>query len=87
MQNSSVRFSRSIRVQVIVIPTGQSFLMLVGAAMNEQGYDLLVFREYRNNAADQGAKWNVERAKWNVQGGTCKVESAKCKVQGARRKV
>ena len=69
-------------------------MMLVGAAMNEQGYDLLVFSEYRNNAADPGAKWNVqsgtckvERARWNVQGGTCKVESAKCKVQGARCKV
>ena len=87
MQNSSVRFSRSIRVQVIVIPTGQSFMMLVGAAMNEQGYDLLVFREYRNNAADQGAKWNVESARWKVQGGKCKVESARWKVQSARCKV
>ena len=87
MQNSSVRFSRSIRVQVIVIPTGQSFMMLVGAAKNEQGYDLLVFREYRNNAADQGAKCKVESARWKVQGGKCKVESAKCKVQGVRCKV
>lgn len=41
--------------------------------MNEQGYDLLVFREYRNNAADQGAKWNVERGKCKVQGVRCKV--------------
>ena len=87
MQNSSVRFSRSIRVQVIVILTGQSFMMLVGAAMNEQGYDLLVFREYRNNAADQGAKWNVESGKWKVESGTWKVQSAKCKVQGVRCKV
>lgn len=57
-------------------------MMLVGTAMNEQGYDLLVFREYRNNAADQGAKWNVQSGTWKVECGKCKVQSARCKAQG-----
>ena len=87
MQNTSVRFSRSILVQVIVIPTGQSFMMLVGAAMNEQGYDLLVFSEYRNNAADPGAKWNVQSGTCKVERARWKVQSARCKAQGARCKV